>query len=104
MILIDSFGHLVAVPRTKLPASLLPPPHVGIEQQVPRPAVGSRLPPELLQRMDSGRKRVFTLFPTSPPRLESYLSAQDDFGNTAIQPGALIDVVPVEPLIQGAKY
>jgi hypothetical protein len=104
VILIDRFGHLVAVAPAKLPASLLPPPAVGIDQQTPHPAVGSRLPPELLQRMDSGRKRVFTLFPSSPPALASYLAAQDELGNTLIQPGALIDVVPAEPLIQGAKY
>jgi porin len=104
VILLDRFGHLVAVPPAKLPASLLPPPNVAIEQQVPGPATGSKLPPELLQRMDLGRKRVFTLFPASPPALASYLGAQDELGNTVIQPGALVDVVPAEPLIQGAKY
>ncbi len=104
MILIDSFGHLVAVPKSKLHPGLLPPSGVPIEQQVPHPAPGSKLPPELLQRMDSGRKRTFTLFPASPPALESYLAAQDELGNTAVEPGPLIDFVPGEALIQGAKY
>jgi porin len=104
VILVDSFGHLVAVPPGNLPASLLPPSSVGINRQVPRPAAGSRLSPELLRRIDSGRERKFTLFPAAPPALESYLSAQDELGNTAIRPGALIDIVPAESLVQGAKY
>ena len=71
---------------------------------MPKPVVGARLPRQLLDRMDSGRQRVFTLFPASPPKLESYLAAQDELGNTAIQPGALFDTVVAEPWIQGAKY
>jgi porin len=77
---------------------------VGIERQVPRPAAGRRLSPTLLQRMDSGRERVFTLFPAVSPALEPYLAAQDELGNTAIRPGPLFDVSPNEPLVQGAKY
>ena len=100
----DHFGHLVAVPAAKLPAGVLPPADVGIERQVPRAAVGARLPPELLKRMDSGRVRTFSLFPASPPVLESYLAAQDELGNTAIEPGALVDIVPAEKEIQAAKY
>ncbi len=104
VILTDSFGHSVAVPKSKLHPGFLPPPGVAIEQQVPQPARGSKLSPELLQRMDSGRKRTFTLFPASPPRLAPYLAAQDELGNTAIAPGPLIDVAPAEIEIQGAKY
>jgi hypothetical protein len=104
LILIDHFGHVVSVAPEKVPQGFLPPPEMKIEQQVPKPVVGARLPRELLDRMDSGRQRVFTLFPASPPKLESYLAAQDELGNTAIQPGALFDVAPAEPWIQGAKY
>jgi porin len=104
VILIDRFGHVVAVPPDKVPRGLLPPDEVGIAGQVPRPAVGAHLPRELLDRMDSGRQRTFTLFPASPPKLESYLSAQDELGNTVLQPGALVDIVPSESVIQAAKY
>ena len=38
------------------------------------------------------------------PALEPYLAAQDELGNTAIRPGPLIDLVPLEPWVQGAKY
>mgnify|MGYP007082013634 CR=1 FL=1 len=54
--------------------------------------------------MDSGRERVFTLFPTVSPALEPYLAAQDEFGNTAVRPGPLVDIMPAEGAIQGAKY
>jgi hypothetical protein len=104
VILVDSLGRTVAVPAAKLPANLRPPPHHPIELQVPEVPAGSKLPPELLRRMDSGRQRVFTLFPATPPALASYLAALDDLGNTAVQPGPLIDVAPAEPLVQGAKY
>jgi porin len=104
VILIDSLGHAVGVAPEQLPKGLAPPPNVGIERQVPRPAPGRRLPDTLLQRMDSGRAQVLTLFPAASPRLEPYLAAQDEFGNTAFKPGPLIDVSPLEPFVQAAKY
>jgi porin len=104
VILVDSFGHAVGVSPQNLPAKLLPPSHVGIERQVPKPAAGRSLPPALLQRMDSGRERTFTLFPAVPPALEPYLGAQDELGNTAIRPGPLVDIMPAEAWVQGAKY
>ena len=104
MILVDSFGHVVGVSPADLPSGLLPPSNVGIERQVPKPAAGRRLPPALLQRMGSGREQVFTLFPAVSPALEPYLAAQDELGNTAIRPGPLFDVTPLEPLVQGLKY
>jgi porin len=54
--------------------------------------------------MDSGRDRVFTLFPTVSPALEPYLAAQDELGNTAVRPGPRVDIMPAEGAIQGAKY
>ncbi len=104
VMLVDSFGHVVGISPDLLPPSLLPPAQIGIAKQVPRPAPGRRLSPELLRRMESGRERVFTLFPSTPPRLEPYLGAQDELGNTAIRPGPLVDVMPNEPYVQAAKY
>jgi hypothetical protein len=102
--LVDSLGHVVGVSPEELPPKLLPPSGVGIERQVPKPAAGSRLPPELLKRMDSGRERTFTLFPAMSPALEPYLAAQDELGNTAIRPGPLLNIQPMESWVQGAKY
>jgi hypothetical protein len=45
---------------------------------------------------DSASLPEFAFFPAVPPRLMSYLYCNDEFGNTAIRPGALIDVVPFE--------
>jgi porin len=104
VILIDSFGHAVGVPPEQIPAKLLPPPSIGIERQVPRPSRGQRVPDSVLQRMESGREQKLTLFPAGVPKLEPYLAAQDELGNTAIKPGPLIDVMPLEPWVQGAKY
>ena len=104
MILIDSFGHAVGFSPDQISPKLLPPASVGIERQVPRSAPGRRLPDSVLQRMDSGRERTFTLFPTVSPTLEPYLAAQDELGNTALRPGPLFDVTPIEPIVQGAKY
>jgi porin len=104
VILVDSFGHVVGISPSALSPKLLPPQDVGIDRQVPKPAAGRRLPPSLLRRMDSGRERVFTLFPAVPPALEPYLGAQDELGNTAIRPGPLVDLIPLDPWVQGAKY
>ncbi len=104
VILVDSLGHAVGVSPNKLSPKLLPPADVGIERQIPRPAAGSHLPPSLLERMNSGRERTFTLFPSVSPALEPYLAAQDELGNTAIRPGPLVDLMPLEPWVQGAKY
>jgi porin len=92
------------VPPNQLPPKLLPPADVGIARQVPKPSRGRRLPPSVLERLDSGRERVFTLFPAVSPALEPYLASQDEYGNTAIKPGPLVDIMPLEPWVQGAKY
>ncbi len=95
---------MVVVPASQVHPRLRPPPDLPIEQQVPDTPAGSKLSAELLRRMDSGRRTSFTLFPAVPPTLASYLAGLDDLGNTAIQPGPLLDVAPLEPWVQGAKY
>jgi len=69
VILINRFGQAVSVPQSDVPKSLLPPASVGIEGQLPAPSVGAKLPSALLQRIDEGRNRAFTLFPAAPARL-----------------------------------
>ncbi len=104
MLLLDSVGHVVVMPASSLPESLLPPAQIGLEHQVPHAKTGTKLPPEVLQRIDASQKQGFTLFPAGQPKLMSYLGAQDELGNTAVAPGALFSVFPAEPLVQGAKY
>jgi porin len=104
ILLIDSFGHLVAVPSSSLPARLLPPPEVGLSNQVPNPAGGGKLPPEVLARIAAGRPAAFTLFPSTQPTLVSYLAGLDELGNTLVRPGPLFPTFPLEAEMQAAKY
>src|SRR5262249_42453911 len=77
---------------------------VGIDRQVPSPVRGRRLPVSVLDRMDAGREQTFTLFPSASTKLEPYLASQDELGNTAIKPGSLTDIMPLEGIVQAAKY
>jgi len=43
-------------------------------------------------------------FPTTPPVLMPYLAGLDEFGNTAIQPGAVFPIEPHSLFAQQAKY
>jgi len=104
VILIDSFGHAVGIPPQTLPPKLQPSPQVPVESQVPHPSRGRRIPESVLQRMESGREQTLTLFPAGVPRLAPYFASQDEFGNTAIKPGPLFDLMPFEPWVQDAKY
>jgi hypothetical protein len=104
VLLTDSMGNLVVVPASSLPQSLLPPANIGLEGQVPRPASGAKLHAEVLQRIDAGQTQTLKLFPSAQPKLMSYLAAQDELGNTAVAPGALVHVLPFEPPVQAAKY
>ncbi|MFO1461938.1 MAG: hypothetical protein U1G08_21360, partial [Verrucomicrobiota bacterium] len=102
----DSIGRIVVTPTNAVPASLLPRGPGGMESQLPMPARGVRTAPEVHRRIESTAvdSGTFQWFPDHPPPLESYLAANDRFGNTALRPGPLIDVTPVDILIQRAKY
>src|SRR5947207_547646 len=70
------------------------------------PMKGASMPPEILKRIDAAKQGQAELqfFPSVQPRMMPYLASQDQFGNTAARPGALFPLMPVEPLVQGAKY
>jgi porin len=107
ILLINNMGQAVEVPASDIPSSLLPPPKVGLADQVPNlPSRGAKLPPEALRRIETSPSRIsgFELFPAAQPRLASYLAGQDELGNTAMRPGPLLDVFPLEPEVQAAKY
>jgi hypothetical protein len=103
MLLLDSMGRVMRVQTNEVPAALLPPANIGLQNQIPGPVAGSSMPPELLERLRKGTNE-FQFFSASPPSLMSYLASQDDFGNTAIRPGALFFFVPLEGPVQGGKY
>jgi len=81
---------------------LLPPAGIGLKHQTPDPIQGVKVPDEVfLRRTEAG---PFQFFPPVAPRLMSYLASLDEYGNTALRPGALIPFFPLEPIVQGGKY
>ncbi len=105
MLLSDSMGRAVKVPMESVPTKLRPSPTIGLKYQTPATQRGVKMPSEVSEKLESMRERLlgFELFPAAPPRLMPYLYSNDELGNTAVRPGALIDVAPPEPLVQGAK-
>ena len=101
MLLIDRFGKPVLLPTNQVPASLHPPRGVG--QQIPSTPRGSPVPESVETRIiESKTGREW--FSTTPPTLMPYLGGLDDFGNTAVQPGAAIPIEPQSLVAQKAKY
>ena len=103
LLLLDNFGRVVQVPTNEVPTSLQPPADIGTTRQLPNPTAGASLPAEILKRAHAATNG-FQFFPAMPPRLMPYLASQDDYGNTAIRPGALFFFTPLEGLVQGGKY
>ena len=106
VLLIDDLGHVVRVPTNELHRSLLPPPDIGLRRQTPDPIEGANVPDEILQRIEQAKEGVtgVRFFPPVPPRLMPYLASEDEFGDTVIRPGPLIDIIPLDPIVQGVKY
>ena len=106
MLLLDSLGRAVTVATNQVPQSLQPSAAVGLQHQIPDPLPGASLPPEVSGRLQDAREGAppFQFFPAVPPRLMPYLGSLDEFGNTALRPGALFNFVPLEAPVVGAKY
>ena len=105
MLLPDNLGRTLKTPLESVPLGLRPTSRLGLKYQTPATHKGVKLTPEVEEKLRAMREELppFELFPAVPPRLMPYLYSQDELGNTATRPGALIDVFPLEPLIQGAK-
>lgn len=98
----DRLGHATRVPTNEVPSSLHPPASIGLGQQIPVPSKGAPQSDDVRARiLESKNDRQW--FPPTPPVLMPYLANLDEYGNTAIQPGALLDFEPVVPA-QSAKY
>src|SRR6516225_8325036 len=106
VLLIDDLGRAVHVPTNAVPPNLQPPAEVGFTNQIPNPVSGSRQPVEVQQRLQKEREgqKAFQFFPSVPPPLMPYLASQDDYGNTAVRPGAMFHYAPFDPWVQEAKY
>ena len=104
MLLLDSMGRAVSVPTNAEPSALRPAADIGVKHQIPDPVSGASMPKEIEQREREGAVG-FQFFPATPPPLMPYLASQDDYGNTAIRPGALFSsFAPLEGPVQGTKY
>jgi porin len=103
LLLLDSLGRVVSVPTNQVPSEFQSATPGEQRLQVPDPVAGSSMPLQLLQRLRS-RTHGFELFPASPSPLMPYLASQDEYGNTAIRPGALFSFVLLEDPVQDGKY
>ena len=98
----DRLGHPTRVPTNEVPSSLHPPVRLGLEQQIPVTPKGTPQSDDVRDRIlesKTGRQWL----PSTPPVMMPYLANLDEYGNTAIQPGALFPLEPVVP-VQEAKY
>ena len=103
MLLLDSLGRVVSVSTNEVPSALRPGAAIGIGNQIPNPTRGSSLPQPILQRVGTNAPG-FRFFPARRPTLMPYLASQDEYGNTAIRPGALFFLTPLEGPVQDGKY
>ena len=106
MLLTDSMGRAVRMPAASVSRGLHPSSTVGLKYQTPATHKGVKSGSEVRERLESMHEGVpaFELFPVVPVRLMPYLYNVDEFGNTALNPGALLNIAPLEREVQGAKY
>jgi len=103
VLLTDRVGKPVVVSTNNVKASLHPPSSVGLEHQIPTPSKGASMSDEVRQRI-SESKAAWQWFPSTPPVLMPYLANLDEYGNTSLQPGAVLPADPVSEWAQSAKY
>ena len=103
VLLLDNLGRVVAVPTNEVPSALRPTTGAGLERQIPSPTAGASVSPEVLRRIHAGTNG-FQFFPAAPPPVMPYLASVDEYGNTAIHPGALFYFNWLEGPVQDAKY
>jgi porin len=101
--LVDSFGKAVTLPRGALPADLHPPDD-KLRMQLPSPPRGASLPAAVQRRQMEGRSPRLVFAPSTHPSLAPYLAGEDELGNTLLQPGALVNFVPLESVLQKTKF
>lgn len=103
LLLHDRLGHTVHTSTNEVNPLLLPPPSTGLSNQIPTAPKGTPQPEEIHRRIVESKTRREWLPPT-PPVLMPYLANLDEYGNTAIQPGAVFPVDPLSKAPQAGKY
>ncbi|MBL9175802.1 MAG: carbohydrate porin [Verrucomicrobiales bacterium] len=102
VLLLDRHGGILPG-ATNDPAATPGGPSNGAQRpQIPAPPRGAPQAEAVRQRIaDSKSGREW--FPSTPPVLPAYLANLDEYGNTALQPGALFNLAPVSSAVQSVK-
>jgi hypothetical protein len=105
MLHLDHLGKTVRTPVESLPPKSRPRSQAELDYRIPPTHKGVEPSAEVRAKLEAMRAGLpqFEWLPAAPPRLMPYLYSNDEFGNTAIRHGALIEVFPLEPAVQGAK-
>jgi len=107
MVLSDEVGRAVSESTSNVPPGLRPASAFGLKYQTPGTRKGVRVPSATLDKLESMWESLppnFQFLPPAPPRQMPYLDNLDAQGNTAVAPGALLNVAPLEPEVQHTKY
>ncbi|MFO1460756.1 MAG: carbohydrate porin [Verrucomicrobiota bacterium] len=106
VLLTDSLGRAVLLPTNSIPADLLPENAATLIRQLPLLLPGSRAPSVVRSRHEAALSGDSGLefLPATPPLLPPYLTSLDEFGNTALKPGAMFPAPPFDRILQNAKF
>ncbi|MFO1478053.1 MAG: carbohydrate porin [Verrucomicrobiota bacterium] len=99
----DPLGRAVEVSTNQLQSPLSPAGAGGVARQIPAAPRGAAQTAEQRRRLREARTGR-EWFPETPPVLMPYLANLDEYGNTAVQPGAAMTNDPVVKGVQAAKY
>lgn len=103
LLLTDSLAHTIQVATNQLPPPLHPPASTGLPRQIPTAPKGTPQSEEVRQRICEGKAgRVW--FPSTPPTLAPYFANLDEYGNTAVQSGAVWPTDQISGWVQSGKY
>jgi porin len=97
----DGLGNPVEIAPEAMPGPLAPRPE---QQQVPAVRRGTKASAERAERLRGGERTGVAWFSSAQPGLAPYLSGLDEYGNTAVQPGALFPDAPLSHAVQPLKY
>jgi len=102
----DRSGSSRRVATNEVPSSLHPGASTGLSQQVPVTPKGTPQSADVRERIAASKSGLEGLqwFPATPPVLMPYLANLDEFGNTAIQSGAVFPTDPLSRWAQAGKY
>ena len=97
----NALGNPVEMAPEELPE--LPAPQAE-QRQVPAVRRGTKASDKRVERLRGGAFEGVDWFSSTQPGLAPYLSGLDEYGNTAVQPGALVPSEPLSRGVQQLKY